>query len=164
MFSARELYSYSSAVRAKFLETLRGMPWEEVTRNREASFNSIRNVFVHMIEVEDWMVNWVIAEKTESYPWDKFDRYDTIGKLGEYLEQVETKTRRFLDQSDQEQLSREVTLRLRSGDTFVLSAEECVLQAFTEQLYHMGELIALFWQQEIRPPRMQWFWNNPRRT
>jgi hypothetical protein len=26
----------------------------------------------------------------------------------------------------------------------------------------MGELIALLWQEDIEPPRMQWFWNNPR--
>jgi len=48
------------------------------------------------------------------------------------------------------------------GKTFNLSVEECLFQSFTEQLYHMGELIALPWQENIEPPRMQWFWNNPR--
>ncbi len=162
MFSAKELYTYAANVRAKFLESLRGIPWDEVTTNREASFNSMRNVFVHMVEVEEWMVNWVVAERTDAYPWDRFDEYDSIDKLQEYLSEVEAKTRRFLEKSDQSLLERKVTLRLRSGDTFVLSVEECILQAFTEQLYHLGELIALFWQQDVRPPRMQWFWNNPR--
>lgn len=162
MFSAKELYSYSSAVRAKFSESLLGLPWDKVIKNREASFNSMRNVFVHMIEVEDLMVNWVIPGKSEAYPWDRFEEFDSLGKVAEYMEQVETRTRRFLEQTDHEQLSRKVTLNLRSGDTFELSAEECILQAFTEQLFHMGELIALFWQQDIKPPRMQWFWNNPR--
>jgi hypothetical protein len=26
----------------------------------------------------------------------------------------------------------------------------------------MGELIALLWQEDIEPPKMQWFFNNPR--
>ena len=50
---------------------------------------------------------------------------------------------------------------VRSG-SFDLSAEECIIQSFTEQLYHMGELIALLWQEDIEPPKMQWFFNNPR--
>jgi len=161
MFSANELYAYSSSVRARFLESLRGIPWEEVTKDREVSFNSMRNVFVHMLEVEDWIVNWVIAEKTEPYPWDKFDSYNSVDSLAAYLEEVESRTRRLLEKSGPSDFGRKVTLRLRSGDSFVLSVEECILQAFTE-LYHIGELIAVFWQQEIRPPRMQWFWNNPR--
>ena len=50
------------------------------------------------------------------------------------------------------------------GAVFNLSVEECLLQTFTEQLYHMGELIALLWQLNIEPPQMQWFYNNPRST
>jgi uncharacterized damage-inducible protein DinB len=164
MFSANELYTYSSSVRTKFLETLEQLPWAEVTRNREASFNSMRNIFVHMLEVEDWMVNWVVAERSEPYPWDKFEEYDSFAKMEQYLRRVELGTKRLLETSSQPQLERRVTLRLRSGDSFVLSVEECILQAFTEQLYHMGELIALFWQADVRPPRMQWFWNNPRES
>jgi uncharacterized damage-inducible protein DinB len=156
------MYDYSSAVRCKFLESLGAIPWGEATKDREASFHSMKNIFVHMIEVEDWMVNWVIPGKTEAYRWDKFDEYDALSKVSAYLKETETGTRSYLARSPTDELSRTVTLKLRSGDVFELSAEECVLQSVTEQLYHMGELIALFWQQDIRPPRMQWFWNNPR--
>jgi hypothetical protein len=47
---------------------------------------------------------------------------------------------------------------------FKLSVEECLFLSFTEQLYHLGELIALFWQENIEPPPMQWFRNNPRES
>ena len=162
MFSVNELYEYSSKVRRRFLESLTAMPWEEVTRNREASFQSMKNVFLHMIEVEDWMMSWVIPGREEPYRWDKFDDYRTPADIAAFLDSVELNTRHYLENSDEKELTKRLTLSLRSGDSFQLSAEECVLQSITEQLYHVGELIALFWQQEVRPPRMQWFWNNPR--
>ena len=108
------------------------------------------------------MVSWVIPGRNEPYRWDKFDDYRTPADIAALLDAVELNTRRYLERSDEKELTRRLTLSLRSGDSFQLSAEECLFQSITEQLYHVGELIALFWQQEVRPPRMQWFWNNPR--
>jgi len=45
---------------------------------------------------------------------------------------------------------------------FDLSVEEHLFQSFMEQVYHLGELICLLWQEDIEP-KMQWFWSNPRR-
>jgi uncharacterized damage-inducible protein DinB len=162
MFSVEEIYEYSTRVRRKFLESLGALPWEEATKDREASFHSMKNIFIHMIEVEDWMVSWVIPGRADPYKWDKFDEYTTPEEITAFLDRVESNTRQYLEVSDEKELSRRVTLTLRSGDAFQLSPEECIFQAVTEQLYHVGELIALLWQQEVRPPRMQWFWNNPR--
>ena len=164
MFTIKEIYEYASTVRRKFLDSLGTFSWEEATKNREASFQSMKNIFIHMVEVEDWMVTWVIPDRKDSYKWDKFEEYDTVADINDFLSRVETSTRLYLDRADEKELTRKITLTLRSGDTFPMSPEECIFQAVTEQLYHMGELIALFWQQEVRPPRMQWFWNNPRIT
>ncbi|MBI4257401.1 MAG: hypothetical protein HY619_00455 [Thaumarchaeota archaeon] len=37
VFHIRELYEYASTVRRKFLDKLEFLPWEEVSKNREAS-------------------------------------------------------------------------------------------------------------------------------
>lgn len=81
--------------------------------------------------------------------------------LLEHLNEVEKKTKSYLQQVDDSELKRRVKFTLSSGEVFDLSVEECLFQSFTEQLYHIGELIALMWQDDIEPPRMQWFWNNP---
>jgi uncharacterized damage-inducible protein DinB len=80
----------------------------------------------------------------------------------QHLDEVETKTRAYLKGLSQEEFDNRVDFVLASGQSFNLSLEECLFQSFTEQLYHLGELIALLWQENIEPPRMQWFWNNPR--
>jgi uncharacterized damage-inducible protein DinB len=162
MFDVKELYQYSSTVRRRFLDKLETLPWDSVTKNREASFYSMRDVLLHMIDNEDMMVNWQIlgrgAEYEKARDWGK---YTDMQMIRNHLDEVEKKTRAYFDQADERELERRVNLTVRSG-TFDLSVEECLFQSFTEQLYHMGELIALLWQEDIEPPRMQWFWNNPR--
>jgi uncharacterized damage-inducible protein DinB len=81
--------------------------------------------------------------------------------IADYSNEVEKRTNAYLDKADERELARRVNFTVRFG-SFDLSAEECLLQSFTEQLYHMGELIALLWQEDIEPPKMQWFFNNPR--
>jgi uncharacterized damage-inducible protein DinB len=65
MFDVKELYQYSSTVRRKFLEKLESLPWESVTKNREASFYSMRNILMHMIDNEDWVVKHPRAQSQE---------------------------------------------------------------------------------------------------
>ena len=78
MLDIRELYEYAHKVRARFASKLSEIPWEEVCKNREASFYSIKNILLHMIDNEDWMVNWVIKEKQNQYLRKKWEDYTTI--------------------------------------------------------------------------------------
>ena len=161
MFKIQELYQYSSAVRRAFLEKLGSLPWEAVTKNREGSYNSMKNIMLHMIDNEDMIVNGQILKAPDYKKAREWDEYGDMRAIREHLDDVEKKTKTYLENADDKELARRVDFTLRSG-SFDLSVEECLLQSFTEQLYHMGELIALLWQENIEPPRMQWFWNNPR--
>jgi uncharacterized damage-inducible protein DinB len=157
-----ELYSYASAVRRSFAQKLAELPYSVVEGNREASFYSMKNILLHMIDNEDWIVNWVIHGKSQEYIRKKSAEYTTMEMVLRHLDEVETRTRDYLKTIQEAELSRRVAFVLSSGKKFNLSVEESLFQSFTEQLYHLGELIALLWQENIEPPRMQWFWNNPR--
>jgi uncharacterized damage-inducible protein DinB len=161
VFAITELYSFSSDVRRRFLEKLESLPWETVSKNREASHYSMKNIIIHIIDNEDWIVGWVIPGRSSDYKRKKSEEYTSMRAIREHLDEVERNTRAFLGRADEKELQRRVIFALPSG-TFDLSVEECLLQSFTEQIYHMGELIALLWQENIEPPKMQWFWNNPR--
>jgi uncharacterized damage-inducible protein DinB len=162
LFTIQELYNYSSRVRHRFADQFAKLTWEEVEKNREASFYSMKNILIHMIDNEDWMVNWVIHGKSEQYTRRKSAEYTSRRMLLDHLDEVEKKTKSYIQGADESELKRRVKLTLSSGQVFDMSVEECLFQSFTEQLYHLGELIALMWQHDIEPPRMQWFWNNPR--
>ena len=163
LLSIHELYQYSARVRRRFAEKLAQMPWDEVCKNREASFYSMKNILLHIIDNEDWMVNWVVRNNGTEYRREKkSEDYVNMQMILDHLSSVEKKTREYLKDVTEDDLIARVKLTLSSGKEFGLSVEECLLQSFTEQLYHLGELIALMWQDNIEPPQMQWFYNNPR--
>lgn len=160
MFTSKELYLYSASVRRKFLEKLETLPWEAVTKNREASYLSMKDIMLHMVDNEDQIVSgWIrgVEYKRER----EWTAYENIAMIKAYLDQVEARTKAYLNSADDDELQRRVTLRFRSGPV-EMAVEECLLQSFTEQLFHLGELIALMWQDNVEPPSMQWFRNNPR--
>lgn len=162
MFEIIELYEYSSRVRRAFAEKLTQLPPEMVTKNREASFYTMKNILLHMVDNEDWIVNWVIPGKAQAYVRRKWETYIDMAAVVKHLNEVEEVTRTYMKGLTPNDFSRRVNFVLSSGQTFNLSVEECLFQSFTEQLYHIGELIALLWQDNVEPPKMQWFWNNPR--
>lgn len=161
MFTIKELHQYSSTVRRAFLEKLASLPWEAVTKNREASWYSMKDIMLHMIDNEDMVVSGQILKVPDYKRARNWEEYRDVQMIREHLDEVEKKTKAYLEKADENELRRRVDFTVGSG-TFDLSAEECLMQSFTEQLFHTGELIALLWQENIEPPRMQWFWNNPR--
>ena len=163
MFTIQELHEYSSRVRKSFASKLAELPWSEVEKNRESSFYSMKGILVHILENEDWMVNGVVHNKSKEYPRRKPDEFTSMKMVLDYLNQVEERSRRFFATLNDDVLAKRVKLVTAAGQTFDLAVEECLFQSFTEQLYHIGELISLFWQDNIEPPKMQWFWNNPRK-
>ena len=161
-----ELYDYSSRVRRRFTNKLSELPWEKVIENREASFYSMRNILIHMIDNEDWIVNWAIHEKSTEYKRiKKADEYSDNRQIIDHLDEVEAKTKAYIKSIagiEEREFARRINLVFPSGKSLEMSVEDALFQSFTEQLYHLGELIALLWQENIEPPQMQWFNNNPR--
>jgi len=122
----------------------------------------MKNIILHMIDNEDWMVNWIIQGRSKDYVRRKWEEYTSMSMVLEHLEEVEEKSGKYFAKLDDLELKRRVKLTTSAGQTFDLAVEECLFQSFTEQIYHLGELIALLWQENVEPPKMQWFWNNPR--
>jgi uncharacterized damage-inducible protein DinB len=164
MFTINELYNYSSAVRRNFAMKLARLPRRVTFENREASFHSMKNILVHMVYVEAWLVGSAILGEKRSYKEPNFASFKNMRMVIEYLDQVESNTRTYLQHASKGELSRKVRFRFSSKQRhkYNLTAEECVFQSVTEQLFHIGELIALLWQEGIAPPNMEWFSNNPR--
>jgi uncharacterized damage-inducible protein DinB len=162
LFTIDDLYSYGSAVRRSFALRLAELPYSVVEKNREASFYTMKNILLHMIDNEDWIVGWVIRGNSQEYVRKKSAEYTAMEMVLRHLDEVEARTRKYLKTAQETELGRRVDFVLSSGQVFNLSVEDCLFQSFTEQLYHLGELIALLWQENVVPPRMQWFWNNPR--
>ena len=118
---------------------------------------------VHMIYVEDWLLSSAILGRGRDYREKNFKSFQDIHAVLTYLDKVEAKTRAYLKNVSERELRRKVRLQFSPrGAVYDMSVEECLYQSVTEQLYHLGELIALLWKENIKPPSMEWFSNSPR--
>ncbi len=124
----------------------------------------MRNVLLHAIDNEDWIVNYAIFERSKDYARKKSEEYTNMELVLAHLSNVEKKTIAYFSKVTEDELQKQIAFELSSGKKFDLTVEECLIQSFTEQLYHLGEIICLLWQEDIEPPPMQWFYNRPNQT
>jgi uncharacterized damage-inducible protein DinB len=115
MFDITELYQYSSAVRRRFLEKLESLPWQLVTKNREASFYGMENILIHIIDNEDWIANRVAPNRATEYKRArKSEEYASMQMVRNHLEEVEIKTKTYLQKADEKEMERRANFVLSS--------------------------------------------------
>ncbi len=97
------------------------------------------------------IINYVL-QGNPNYPSVNYNEYDSIAKITNYLEQVESKANAYLGKVTPKELARKVERKLRDGSTFLVTVEDVLLDFFQEETHHRGELIALLWQMDVAPP------------
>ena len=155
MVNVIKLLEYSQELRHRYLDTFSKLPWEEFVKDRSASFGSLRNIYLHSVVCVDGFVNNIL-QGNPSFPRINNDDYDSIEKIREYVEQVESKANEYLSKITQEELSRKIELKRRDGSTSIVTVEDFLVNLFQEEMHHRGELMALLWQIDVSPPHMGW--------
>ena len=133
-----QLLEYSQFLRHKYLETLSKLPWEDVVKDRGASFPSLRDIYLHIVFVVDAYINYGL-QGNPNYPNVNYNEYDSIEKITKYLEDVESRANANLSKMTPEELEKN---------------EVVLLDFFQEETHHRGELLALLWQMDVEPPHM----------
>jgi len=154
MVDVRRLLEYNENVRHRFFETLVRLSWEEFIENREASFHSLRNIFVHTLGAIDYWLDFLQNENLCSKR--KYDEYGTFEEVRAYMEHVEKRTHEYLDSLRTGGLNKTYKGRDDYGKISEVTAEDILIHVFEEEVHHRGELIALLWQMNIEPPPMGW--------
>jgi uncharacterized damage-inducible protein DinB len=154
MVEVRKLLEYNDKVRNRYFEALAKLPWKEFIENREASFHSLRNIFIHTLGATDYWLDFL--KKEERHSKKKFDEYQTFQEVRAYMESVEARMRDYLDSLPSGGLGKKYTLKNDANETVEITAEDVLIHVFEEEVHHRGELIALLWQMGIEPPLMGW--------
>ena len=76
MVDIKNLLAYNDAERHAFFKTFAKLSWKEFIKNREASFYSIRNIFVHTLNATDYWLDFLLDEHRRSHK--KFEEYHTL--------------------------------------------------------------------------------------
>ena len=155
MINAVKLLEYNQELRYRYLDKLSELPWEEVVKDRGASFPSLRDIYLHCVVCVDGIVNNIL-QGIPSFPRINYDDYDSIEKIREYVEQVESKANEYLSKVTPEELSRKIERKRRDKPATLVTVEDYLIHLFQEETHHIGELIALLWQINVPPPHMGW--------
>lgn len=154
MFEVVKLLEYNRDVRHRYFDALAKVPWKELVKNREASFHSIRNIFIHTLNATDYWLDFLLKEKL--YVHRRFDTYESMEYIENYMKQVETRLERYTSRLDLQGLNAEYSVKNDAGEIITVTAEDVLIHIFEEEVHHRGELIGLLWQMGVEPPLMGW--------
>src|SRR2546430_7561899 len=102
----REIYEYNWRVLRDYGEALAKLPEDELLKNREATHESLKNIFHHILSVHDRWLN-VTAQGASADPVMRakdFDEIPTMEALRGYLEKIIAKEKRFLSRLTDKEL------------------------------------------------------------
>ena len=145
---------YNQEIRHKYFDALSKLSWDEFVKDREASFHSMRNIFIHTLDAVGYWLNILQGEDVHSGM--EYDDYKTIQDVRIYMERVEERMRIYLNSLTPERVMKRFIVTNDAGDTIQITAEDILVHVFEEEVHHRGELIALMWQMNVEPPLMGW--------
>ena len=148
-----ELLRYNEEIRHRYFEKLTNLSWDELVKNREASFQSLRNIFIHTLGCTDYWLDFLLGEHRRTQ--GKYEEYENMKEIQEYMECVEARMNIYLSSLTPSRLTKKYK-RVKSDITIQVTGEDVLIHLFEEEVHHRGELIALLWQMGIEPPPMGW--------
>ena len=153
---SKSLFAYSQELRGRYLELLATLPWEEVVKNRGASFDSLRNILLHTIDAEDKLVNYTIPGTTKDWVPRNMDDFRDMDSIRKRAREVESKAKDYVAKLDSAKLEKKVEM-LRTGmNSISVRVDDIIVHSALENIHHFGEFIALLWQMDLNPPHMGW--------
>ena len=147
-----DLIRYNHVVRASFLDALTKLPWAEVVLSRGLSFDSMRDVFVHLTFVEDRWINYIIPGRFREWVDPAFNVFSDAASLAIYMQQVHVKTEVYLSKLDDAELKRLIVVPWGEKPYPELDVEAVLTHMVMEDMVHFGELSAAFWQMGYEAP------------
>ncbi len=147
-----DLIRYNHIIRGLYFEALAKLPWEEVVESRGLSFDSMRNVFLHLTLVEDRWISYIIQQRFSSWVDPDFDTFKDTNALGGYIRKVQGNTQRYLEKLSPQELSRQIDVPWDKTPDTKITVEKGLTHMVLEDMIHYGELSATLWQIGLEAP------------
>lgn len=148
----KELFGYNWYSRRKFLKSMAEIPWEKVVESCGASFDSIRDIFVHSLQAEQFWIRRLGGKSTEGIYGTPFTKFADVNAIQEYADKVEAETDEYLETLTDEKLDIVFEFKGRDGKMNRHKIEDILMHVVEEEIHHRGELLCIYWQHDIQPP------------
>lgn len=154
--NAVKLIRYTHAARRRFLMKLCELDWNEIVKDRGASLPSIRDIFLHALDVEDNKINYAIPGKSNERVSVSYDSFTNLVSIEKRVKLIEEKVEAYLMRITQLELDKRVLMPRKRETDLVMRIEDVLIHVALEVAAHMGELIALLWQIDVEFPFLSW--------
>jgi uncharacterized damage-inducible protein DinB len=153
----KELIGYNHVVRGLYFDAMTKLPWSAVVEPRGLSFNSMRDVFLHLMLVEDRWISYTIPGRFKDWVDPDFDSFTDVVALKKYMHQTKANTQKYLETHSEKELKREIVVPWGDKPGTCITVEKALTHMVLEDMIHYGELSAAFWQMDLAAPYMG-FW------
>jgi uncharacterized damage-inducible protein DinB len=150
LLSYQDLFDYFKKEREGLVHIFETMSEEEFIKNRGLSFDSIKDVFVHTVIVEDNWPHYRAAGLGEST--QKVEDFRNLQEIMKYITEVDTKTTRLFNTITSNDLKKRVKRPLPDGKEIVYPLDDVLYHIPIEIIHHYGEIFAEFWKTNINAP------------
>ena len=153
-----DYYEATWKARGKLLEACAVLTPEEWTREFPFSWKSVRNLFAHIIEVEDsWMVEDIERAEWKRLSDSERERlYATPGSTLARGEEVAGRTRRTLKKHVPGALADIREGKDVDGNPAPFTVEQILTHVFTHELRHQGQIQAMLRLLGKTAPNADW--------
>ena len=81
-----------------------------------------------------------------------FSKFADISTVQEYADEVEAETNEYLKTLTEEKLQSVFEYKGWDGKTKRNKIEDILMHVIEEEIHHRGELLCIYWQNDITPP------------
>jgi uncharacterized damage-inducible protein DinB len=148
----KDLIGYNHTVRRLYFEALEKLPWTAVVEPKSLSFDSMRNVFLHLTLVEDRWINYIIPGRFSEWVDLDFNGFIDMDLLRKYMQKVHGNTDKYISRLSAEELNREIVVPWGEKPFIKLKVEAVLTHLVMEDIVHYGELSAVLWQMGLEAP------------
>lgn len=145
--------------RTGYLEELLRLPEKERNKDRGASFPSVQDIFLHILDNNVWWFESVPQARQDSHREVK--GHLSAAEICRQARRIARLSRSLARSLTPERLNRKFLIRgvQGNGKPFEMSVNlrTIVWHMVEEELQHRGEMNALFWQMDIDAPTRAWF-------
>ena len=153
----KELFAYNHIVRQSYLDGFqKEIPWQEMIRNHDTAWLSLKDTLLHIIWVEDTWINYSIRDLEDPNRPFNYSKYQTWNSIIEYNLRIVTKVDEYLSNIKLSDLDKKVWRINNDGIRRMSKIKDVLIHVVIEEIHHRGEMIAILWQMNMQPPDMGW--------
>ena len=147
----QRVYAYNSQVRTKYLTAIWKLSPRERYRDRGASFPSLVDIFMHVLDAYRLWFDEVYARGTTPDWYPLGVRYTLAEARGE-LRAIDGRVLRIVGSLRPRDLGRRIPLPKAWRPRKYIQLRVLLVHMIEEELQHRGEMNALLWQAGRNPP------------